>query len=157
MYIRKSGGRGIYFFASATARARMARFFSSTLMGLTATAGAIGVPGPAPPMSTEFVEVVRARRSTRTFYGCQKGLARDSGLAYVDTLENTTHILLTKRSRRPHDRHPLKNRRREPPDHGVRRAPRPLHQRPKAEQPQQPRQIRKIGADGNNRPIERAS
>ena len=25
----------------------MARFFSSTLMGLTATAGAIGAPGPA--------------------------------------------------------------------------------------------------------------
>ena len=36
-----------YFFASATALARMARFFSSTLMGLTATAGAIGAPGPA--------------------------------------------------------------------------------------------------------------
>ena len=60
-------------------------------------------------------------------------------------------------SRRPHDRHPLeKRRRREPPDHGVRRAPRPLHQRPKAQQPQQPRQIRKIGADGNNRPIDHA-
>ena len=35
----------------------MARFFSSTLMGLTATAGAIGAPGPAPPINTLFVDV----------------------------------------------------------------------------------------------------
>ena len=44
----------------------MARFFSSTLMGLTATAGAIGAPGPDPPMSTEFVEVVMTRDSRRS-------------------------------------------------------------------------------------------
>ena len=36
----------------------MARFFSSTLMGLTATAGAIGAPGLAPPINTLFVDVV---------------------------------------------------------------------------------------------------
>ena len=59
-------GRDLYFFASATARARMARFFSSTLMGLTATAGAIGAPGPAPPINTLFVDVVMTRDSRRS-------------------------------------------------------------------------------------------
>ena len=54
-------GRGLYFFASATALARMARFFSSTLMGFTATAGSIGAPGPVPPMSTEMVARPRHR------------------------------------------------------------------------------------------------
>ena len=44
----------------------MARFFSSTLMGLTATAGAIGAPGPAPPINTLFVEVVMTRDSRRS-------------------------------------------------------------------------------------------
>ena len=39
-----------------------------------------------------------------------------------------------------------RRRRREPPDHGIRRAPRPLHQRPNAQQPQQPRQVDQIGA-----------
>ena len=47
------GEGSTYFFASATARARMARFFSSTLMRFTETAGAIGAPGPAPPIFTE--------------------------------------------------------------------------------------------------------
>ena len=44
----------------------MARFFSSTLMRFTETAGAIGAPGPAPPMSTEFVDVVMTRDSRRS-------------------------------------------------------------------------------------------
>ena len=62
----KSGvGEGsTYFFASATARARIWRFFSSTLMRFTETAGAIGAPGPAPPMSTELVE---AKISSQAF------------------------------------------------------------------------------------------
>ena len=70
VYTRLKSGVGegsTYFFASATARARMARFFSSTLMRFTETAGAIGAPGPAPPIFTELVDVVKPAITGRVF------------------------------------------------------------------------------------------